>query len=427
MAGAMQLGVFGPLIAHPPLPHEQLDESDDDAEAEPDTEMQQAPTAAPAQILSVPATVSSENEVENSRKRQVDRQRQPSLTNGSPAKRPRLSNGYENGVDAATTPMDLDGPDQQGDNHAYPSPLEGEQAPAHTDGAEQGTQVDKVESLAGETTYISLVSGFDDASGLSPPTAQSRANGESAPVLLHCQWHPRDPSILAAAGTDALARIWNINRGALADPALEDHVNTRVPDFCTLVEDDIPAKATVTAMAWDWDGSVIAVATDFDSKARLTLWSPEGVRMHQFEVAEPPIIKLRWSPNNSAILAIAPDNGGALITLYHPLTLNTSTYFLANYDLLNAEPLDASWVNDTEFLLCGGELLIMLRYSEGKICEVKRFETRGEDVMTQVQYDPKSSLVATCSDKGFVDVSEKGSVIFYIDLLTVAIDMGQLG
>ncbi|KAI0392536.1 WD40 repeat-like protein [Xylariaceae sp. FL0594] len=407
-----QLGVFGPLKSQPPPPptpsqEQQLNESDEDAEAEPDTEMQLAPPAAAAQpsATTTAAVTTSENEVENPRKRQVDKQRQPSLTNGSPSKRPRLSNGYENAVvDAATTPMELDGPHQQGDNHAYPSPLEGEQAPVHTDGAEQGTQVEKVQSLAGETTYISLDAGFDDASGLSPRTAQSRTNSESAPVLLHCQWHPRDPSILAAAGTDALARIWNINRGALADPAVDDHVNTTVPDFCTLVDQDASSRATVTAMAWDWEGSLIAVATDSDSKARLTLWSPEGVRMHQFEVAEPPIIKLRWSPNNSAILAIAPDNGGALITLYHPLTLNTSTYYLSNYDLLNAEPLDASWVNDSDFMLCGGELLILLRFSDSKVSEIKRFETRNGDIMTQVHFDPKSSLVATCSDKGFVDI-----------------------
>ncbi|KAI1815706.1 WD40 repeat-like protein [Poronia punctata] len=404
LAEEMQLGVFGPLRAHPPPHYEQQDESDDDAEAEPDTEMQPAPALVPAPALPPAAAVSSPGEVENSRKRQNDGQQQPSLMNGSPAKRPRLSNGYENGVDAATTPMDLDGPDQQGDNHAYPSPLEGEQAPAHTDGAEQGTQVDKVENLVGETTFITLGSGFGDASALSPVTAQSRMNGENAPVLLHCQWHPRDPSLLAAAGTDALARIWNINRGASADPASEDHVNTRAPDFCTLVEDDIASKATVTAIAWDGDGSSIVVATDFDSKGRLTLWSPEGTRTHQFEAAEPPIIKLRWCPDNSAILAIAPDNGGALITIYHPLTLNTSTYFLAGYDLLNAEPLDAAWTNDTEFLLCGGEVFIVLRYFDGKISEVKRFETREGDIISQVQYDSLCSLAATCSEKGFVDI-----------------------
>ncbi|KAI1364297.1 WD40-repeat-containing domain protein [Xylaria arbuscula] len=395
----MQLGIFGPLDAHPP-PHQQKpDESDDDADAEPDLEMQ--PTPAPVSTAPLPTTASSGADVENSRKRQGERQQQSSLVNGSPAKRPRLSNGYEHGVDTATTPMELDGQDHQGDNHAYPSPLEGEQAPTplpRTDGPEQGTQVDKVEELACETTFIPLGSGLDDA-----PGALTRVNSDSAPVLLHCQWHPRDPSLLAAAGTDALARIWNISRGATADPASEDHVNGIVPDFHDLVEDDIPPKATVTAMAWNWDGSAIAVATDSDSKARLTLWTPDGSHIHHFEVAEPPIIKLRWSPHSTAILAIAPDSGGTLITVYHSRTLNSLTYFLPNHDL-NAEPLDAAWTSDTEFLLCGGDLLMLLRCSEKEISDVRKFETREGDTLTQVQYDSRCSLAATCGEKGFVDI-----------------------
>lgn len=416
VAEAMQLGVFGPLDAHPPPQQQKPDESDDDADAEPDLEMQ--PTAPPISAAPLP-TASSGLDVENSRKRQGERQQQ-SVVNGSPAKRPRLSNGYEHGVDTATTPMELDGQDHQSDNHAYPSPLEGEQVPTplpRTDGPEQGTQVDKVEELACETTFIPLGSGLDDA-----PGALSRVNSDSAPVLLHCQWHPRDPSLLAAAGTDALARIWNISRGAAADPASEDHVNGIVPDFHDLVEDDIPPKATVTAMAWNWDGSAIAVATDSDSKARLTLWTPDGSHIHHFEVAEPPIIKLRWSPRSTAILAIAPDSGGTLITVYHSHTLNSLTYFLPNHDL-NAEPLDAAWTSDTEFLLCGGDLLVLLRYSEKEISDMQRFETREGDTLTHVQYDSRCFLAATGGEKGFVDVST--SCLSSFLFLTSAVDMGQ--
>ncbi|KAI0198756.1 WD40 repeat-like protein [Astrocystis sublimbata] len=428
LAEAMQLGVFGPLIAHPP-PHHQPDESDEDedADAEPDTELEPppAPVTVPASTALPAAPPGVDLEI--SRKRQGDRQQQATL-NGSPAKRPRLSNAYEHGVDTATTPMELDGQDQQGDNHAYPSPLEGEQAPTpvpRTDGPEQGTQIDKVEELASKTTFIPLGSGFDDTpSGLSPVTALSRVNGDSsAPVLLHCQWHPRDPSLLAAAGTDALARIWNISRGATADPVSEDHVNGNgiVPDYRNMVEDDVPPKATITAMAWNCDGSAIAVATDSDSKARLTLWTPEGSHIHHMEVAEPPIIKLRWSPQNSAILAIAPDNGGTLITIYHAKTLNSLTHFLPNHDL-NAEPLDAAWTSDSEFLLCGGELLVLLKYSDAGISEVQKFETREGDTLTQVQYDPLASMAATGGEKGVVDVwdssGKRRSISAHCDAVT---------
>lgn len=398
LAEAMQLGIFGPLLAHPPhqkdekeQQQQQTDEMDQDDEAESET------------VPGAPAT--SGGDAENNRKRQIDRQPQAPLLNGSPAKRPRLSNGYENGVDAATTPMELD-QNHHSDNHAYPSPQEGEQAPTptpRTDGPEQGTQVDKVEELATETTFIPLCSGLDDAPTSSPTTALARINGESAPVLLHCQWHPRDPTILAAAGTDALARIWNVSRGATTDLASAGHVNGASPDFHAVVEEDVLPRATVTAMAWNWEGSTIAIATDSDSKARIDLWSHEGSHLQRFEVAEPPVIKLRWSPTSAAILGIAPDNGGTLITVYEAATTNSMTYLLPRHDL-DSEPLDAAWISESEFLIGGGDLLMTLRCADGKITEMRTYDTREGDSLTQVQFDWRTSLVATCGEKGFVDI-----------------------
>ncbi|KAI8964774.1 WD40 repeat-like protein [Daldinia sp. FL1419] len=397
VAEAMQLGIFGPLLAGPPLhqqeqeEQQQTEEIDQDDEAETET--------------AVVATTTSSVDAESNRKRQIERQSQTALLNGSPAaKRPRLSNGYENGVDAATTPMEIDG--QNHDNHAYPSPQEGEQAPTptpRTDGPDQGTQVDKVQELATETLFIPLGSGHDDAPTSSPTTALARINGENAPVLLHCQWHPRDPTILAAAGTDALARIWNVARGATTDPTFNGHVNGVAPNFHSLVEDDIKPTATVTAMAWNWDGTTIAIAIDSESKARIDLWTHEGAHLHRFEVAEPPVFKLRWNPNNTAILGIAPDNGGALITIYHASSTNTLTYSLPRHDL-DSEPLDAAWISESEFLIGGGDLLMALRCVNGEVIETRKFDTREGDTLTQVQFDWRTSLVATCGEKGFVDI-----------------------
>ncbi|KAI0479192.1 WD40 repeat-like protein [Xylariaceae sp. FL0804] len=413
LAEAMQLGIFGPLLGQP-SPPQHFEEIDGPAEAEADADMANA------------AATTGGSDVENTRKRHADRQQQPPLVNGSPAKRPRLSNGYENGVDAATTPMELDG-----DNHAYPSPLEREQAltpTPRTDGPEQGTQVEKVEELGAETTFIPLgpaPAGLDDeaaatsaaaaaaATASSPvsrlirsgssSSSRSNSSSDNAPVLLHCQWHPRDPTILAAAGTDALARIWNVSRGATTDPAADGHVNGVAPQVHSLVADGVPSKATVTAMAWNCDGSAIAVATDSETKARLALWTPEGAYMHHFEVAEPPIFKLRWNPNNDAILAIAPENGGALVTIYDATTPDSLTYFLPGHDL-DSDPIDATWTSETEFLLCGGELFLALRCADGQISESQKFATRHGDNISRVQFDRWSTLAATCGEKGFVDI-----------------------
>lgn len=417
------IGIFGPLSTLPSQyqqPAQRLQSSQSQSQSQPllhqqlpppPPQQQQTPTPANGDVpdhgeetdASNPTTASIAVDIEQARKRQLDRQQQPGLVNGSPAKKPRLTNGYENGAEAqtATTPMELD--TLNGDSHAYPSPHEGgEPAPTptpRTDGPEQSTQIDKVRELATKTTFVSLCPS-EDLPGSSPIQSVPAANSDSAPVLLHCQWNPRDPSILAAAGTDALARIWTVS-----DP-MTGHVNGSGIDsqFHSLVDDDMPSKATTTAMAWNADGTVIAVATDSDTKGRLTLWSADGRHLDHFEVSEPPIIKIRWNPNSAAMLGIAPDNGGTLVTVFRSGDSNTVSYTLPAHNL-DSDPLDAAWTSETDFLLCGGELLMLFRCTDTEIVEVKKYKTREHDSLTQVQFDSRSSLAATCSEKGFVDVS----------------------
>ncbi|KAK7921192.1 hypothetical protein PG985_009214 [Apiospora marii] len=379
---AVELGVFGPLDQDG-SPHQYADEEDADADHEddiPEQPEEPSPTS---------------GDVENTRKRPGDRPQQPQLNGGSPAKRPRLSNGYENGVNAATDPMELD---NATDNHAYPSPLEGEQAPTptpRTDGTDQGTQVEKVQELTTETTFIPL--GAGEAASSPQAAATFKVNSANAPVLLHCQWSPKDPSILAAAGTDALARVWTVSRVtttlAEQDPASDRHVTNGdvSPPFHSLIEDDMTATSMVTAMAWNGDGSVIAIATDSAEKGRISLWSSDGTHIQHFEVPESPIIKLKWNPNNAAILAVVPEKGGTLVTIYGATTSNTISYSLPNHDL-NADPVDVAWTSEFEFPT--------LR---------RRFDAREGDNLLQVQYDRNSSLAATCGEKGFVDIWDASS------------------
>ncbi|KAF5509934.1 F-box-like/WD repeat-containing protein TBL1X [Colletotrichum siamense] len=404
-AEALQVGLFGPLIPQPP--HKIEEDEDADGEVD-DTEM----------------------EVENSRKRQLDSRPQQHLVNGgSPSKRPRLSNGYEstNGADAATDPMELD---NHGDNnHAYPSPLEGEQAPTptpRTDGPEQGTQVDKVQELTTETTFLRLMPDDTTSTASNPQdgaaatttaatgaASPSPANGENAPILLRCEWNPKDPSILAAAGTDALARIWTISRSSTMTPApdseADGHVHGVHRPYHSLMDDETPKSATVGQLAWNWGGTAIAIAAEYGDKASVHIWAKDGSHVDKFDVSDPPVIKLRWSPSDAALLAIAPDNsngngnGGALVTVYHSLTSATLSYFLPNHDLLNW-PLDAAWTSETEFLLTGGDVMLSLRCTDTAILPNKKFESRDDDTFTQVAYDWRSKLAATSSDKGILDL-----------------------
>lgn len=364
-----------------------------------------------------------------SRKRAQDHQHQ---MNGSPAKRPRLSNGYDTGADAVTvtTPMDVD--DQHDapnhtsrdshdnhethdnhsnhdthDNHAYPSPLEGEQVPppiVRTDGPEQGTQVEKVEELSPNTTFIRLM---DDARGTeTAPPSPSTAGAESTPILLQCEWNPKDASILAAAGTDALARVWTVSQST-APEAGNDHVS---PPALTLIDPETPRSTTVSALSWTSDGNAIAVAMDNGqgSHATINVWSADGALLQGMDVAEGPILKLSWNPSNTALLAISPEKGGAMVTVHYSPASRFVSYSLPNYDM--GTPPDAAWTNDGEFLLTAGDTLISLHCTESAIVPAPRkFDTKEDDSFSQVLFDWRSELAATSSDKGTLDVSNFGS------------------
>lgn len=329
----------------------------------------------------------------------------PNITNanGSSPKRPRLSNGYDNGTESApgsATPMDVD----NSDNHAYPSPLDGDQAPqpvSRTDGPEQGTQVEKVEELTPNTTFIRLADDatHPEATTSAASASTSPATTENAPILLQCEWNPKDPSALAATGTDALARVWTVSRTTTPGQS-QDHVS----HAHNLISPDTPRTTTVTALAWTSDGSAIAVAADLGSQAAVNIWSAEGIHVQSMEVPEPPVVKLLWNPSNTGLLAISPEKGGAVVTVYSSLTGTSLSHHLPNQDI-GATPLDATWIGDSDFLLCGGDLLVCLHCTDSSIVQVRKFETKDDDSFSQVLFDWRSRLAATSSDKGVLDVS----------------------
>ncbi|KAK4101042.1 WD40 repeat-like protein [Parathielavia hyrcaniae] len=372
MAGETPRGVFGPLKFQPELP---VDE-DEDEESDPEPEL---------------------DEIENPRKRAVERQHHHELTHGSPAKRQRLSNGYENGADSATTPMEIDhhGPDN---NHAYPSPLEGEQAESpilRTEGPSRGTQVDKVRDLTQGTAFLRL--GADEL-----PEASEN------PLVLLCEWNPRAPSFLATAGTDALARIWTVPGGPAPEQDLGHVDSPSGVSFMSIVEEDLPRNATVSAMAWSASGDLIALGTELGTKSRVSIWSVDGTSLQRFDGLDSPVTNLCWSPNSNYLLAISPDvsngaaNPGTLLHISSPSMLNSISYVL-EHDL-RSDNLDAAWISETEFLLCGGDLLVSFKCTGQEIVRGNEFETAKDERFALVVFDWRSRLVATASDKGYIDI-----------------------
>lgn len=402
----MPYGIFGPLVPHQPSTVEEV---------------------------SLPEV----DDAELSRKRA---QQDYHMTNGQAAKRPRLSNGYENGlsINTDTMPMDVDQANDQDhsssdhnhdqhvhdthENHdnAYPSPIEIEQAPSpisRTDGPEQGTQIDKVEELASQTTFVELV---DDLMEPQSPMVTGTGPGagagvENPPILLQCEWNPINPSLLAGAGTDALGRVWTVSRPTGPATPDQDHVP---PSRVMLVAPEWPRDTTVTALAWASDGNTIAVATDQDSP-KITIWTTDGSHVQDINVDDGPILKLSWNPSNTALLAITSDEKGGVVTVHYPPTGLSSSYAISEdrgFDF-NGN-LDATWESDWGVVICAGKDIIVLSCANDStqayfrsISSIAATRER-KDYMVQVAIDRHSNLMATSSEAGYLDVSDmRGSPI----------------
>lgn len=372
----------------------------------------------------LPSSETGTNEADKSLKRQAEPQAQ--LPNGNAAKRPRLGNanananangnGLENGngADPATSPMEID--QHQSDNHAYPSPLEGEQAPTpapRTEGPDHGTQTDKVEDLEAKTVYLRLAPDDSSSVAATPNAEVSHARTSQNPILLHCEWNPKDPSRLAAAGTDALARVWTVSRATGPDQ-LADHVGPDWPSI-NLVADGFPPNSKVTALAWGSDGKEIAVATDDGQKARIDLWNLDGKQLHTYAGLEAPIVKLRCHPVTRHILCITPiliptgDPKGWTVTVFPSPTSSPVAYeynIPPDQDVEVHQP-DAVWVDGEMFVLSVGTRVIRLKCSGESITEVKELPTRTDDSLTQIQYAALADgtgYFAAATLKGDIDI-----------------------
>jgi transducin (beta)-like 1 len=342
----------------------------------------------PTSLAADEAAGAAREELENTRKRQIDHE-QPQIANGPPTKRPRHSNGgYENGFDP--TPMDVDDEPQNGDENAYPSP---EQLPSPvvvTVGPDQGTQIEKVSELSTETIFLEL---SDD---------QASRNA----VLLQCKWNPRDPKILAAAGTDALARMWTLSRAA-ADPDPEMQRKPLFQPHHTLLDAGALPSTQVTGLSWSSDGQSLAVASEpmEEGTAKIEFWNKEGSAFASFNTFESPVICLRWSPSNETCLALSTENDGkgTMITVMYPGENESICHSLPNHSL-HEQDLDAAWTANEEFFLCGGDILQAFQSIARAITPGKKYETREGHALSKITYDWQSQLLATASSTGIIDV-----------------------
>jgi hypothetical protein len=84
--------------------------------------------------------------------------------------------------------------------------------------------------------------------------------------------------------------------------------------------------------------------------------------------------------------------------------MGESVQFILPHRALLEQPLDAAWVTDEEFFICGGDVLQGFIFANNTICLGRKFETRENDGLSKVTYDWRSRLLATASDSGTIDV-----------------------
>lgn len=373
-----------------------------------------------------PPPPTREDETENFRKRQIEDQELQNHQNG-PSKRARLSNGYENGLEGAPAPksptaMDIDEPPQHSNGNAYPSP---EQLPSPalvTVGPARGTQIDKVVDLTPTTNFVSL---------LGQSSGDSSSNSKNT-VLLQCEFNPHDPALLAAAGTDALARIWTISPIApdvdadgdvdpdvdAADVQMMDQSHEFIsPPFDKILDDHGGvSKTTASLISWAPSGNLIAVASEpfeAEADARVEVWTTEN-SIAAFESFYPPVISILWNPDSTLLLALSPtqENTGTLIRVMNVLTQGSLEYRMPNHDLFN-QSLEAAWTSSGDFVICGGDVLQAYTIADGAITLGRKYETREDHALSKVTFDLQSKLLATASDAGVIDVMTTFSLILY--------------
>ncbi|KAL1891242.1 hypothetical protein Cpir12675_005032 [Ceratocystis pirilliformis] len=391
-----EFGFFGPVTLPPPKTYARLssriqhqkDNQEEDGEADADGEADDEVVTKqedPEDVSMEDSTVIITEDA-TARKRPLSTH----LPNGT-AKKPKLA---ENGDDT-TIPMsmDIDSGEAPGSNHAYPSPLEGDETSAtrpHTDGPEQGTQ-EKTKDLTTDTIYLDLAI---EKPRVGPALPVERSPTTPSPVLLLCEWSPTNPNILAAAGTDSMSRLYTIN-----------HTTDRDDNqpFCKLLEEDAPRDTQVTALSWSRaEGNILAIATEQGGKARINIWAGDGTHIHLIDVAEGPVIKLAWNRTGTALLAISPStDNGTLLSIYKVPTLASSTHTISNHDFTSVA-LDVTWTNESTFLVCGGQLLQTFSCSGPLIEPVRTFETDSTDALVHVAYDDRALIAAASSDTGTI-------------------------
>ncbi|KAI6249751.1 F-box-like/WD repeat-containing protein TBL1XR1 [Erysiphe necator] len=286
---------------------------------------------------------------------------------------------------------------------AYPSPeqISTPLAISIKSGHDKGTQVEKVHDLTPETVYLEL-------------TENPLIKGV---ILAHCAFHPRDSNILAAAGSDALARIWSLKslsslKSVIQSPGMPIYAPHR-----NLYDLSVSMATQATALSWAPEGQYLAIASQPSETglSRVDFWREDASLVASNFGIDSPVVNIQWNPSGTACLIISPQNEttDASITVIYPTLENVLRFTLPSHNLVE-QLLQAVWTSNDDFIVCGGNLLqaFLCSAKTNSIIPGRKYEVPEEAGLSQVVYDLHSQLLATASDTGMIYIWGKDDPMY---------------
>lgn len=271
----------------------------------------------------------------------------------------------------AANGMDLDEP--EGDAPVTPTP---EPVPTLAHGQSVGIQSEKAVDLTSKANILTLPS----------PTQ----------VLMHMAWNPRDATVLATAG-EALCRIWHPTKSAsLGDSPYHD----------ILPHSDDSLAST---MAWSPDGEILAVATrnaqSSDWVGVVSLWTKHGKAIEELPATQEMVIMLRWNAAGTRLLGITSSGERSSSVVVWEVS-SSQTHAPCQVD---SELRDASWVDDTRFVVSGRGVVATSFYPSPGIIALEHHQDKAiaTKTWTSVRHDSStaSTLCAAEEDGALIRLS----------------------
>ena len=253
--------------------------------------------------------------------------------------------------------------------------------PRLTTGPSVGTQVEPVIELASQTAVLDT--GVGD--------------------VLYSVWSPNDPTKLATAGSDALARFWKFT---WPDASSAHELQSSKVD--TFDQNGVPW--VVSSLAWHPTGSKIAVAVynnDNLFENEVAVWRDTGEILAMYPKSAMPILDLRWSPSGSVLVAVCASDTGSEAYLWNPITTAVIDCITLSEGVEHVR-----WIDDDRFFLIGSRLVELHCLNGRRTTLLRRYDIPHQGDITLTQQDLITQKLATVTAEGVIDVGGMSRLAF---------------